>query len=278
MQHELPFDGYKELIQDPLERNDPRSFNLIKRYFIDITSSQPNPFSQLLQRIAGKNFTNREATSHWRHILTHKNKLESRLERNVGIQVAALDYFDSIGLPETAAVRPMSKATLLDQETKEDWLEKVYTPGYHLEKLKEEILRAKRYKHALSAIMLDVDEFRKINERFSYEVGDKILTLIVKIIKKLIRNVDIITRYSGDRFFIILPNTNKREAKELADRLKEKVNYRTKRLEGLADGVTLTLSVGQCNLNDASAEFMKHLENLLIEGKKIGRNAVYTLE
>jgi len=277
MQGELPFEGFKILIQEPLEESDPRSFNLIKRFFIDVTSSQPNPFSLLLQRLSGKNLGNREAVTHWRHILEHKQALEQKLGRTVGIQVAALDYFDVTGASESTA-RPLDKATTHETETREDWIEKIYTPGYHLEKLKEEMHRAKRYKHALSAIMLDVDDFRKINERLSYQVGERILTLIVKIIRKLIRTVDIITRYSGDRFLIILPNTNKREAKELAERLRQNVSQRTKRIEGLQGGITLTLSVGQCSQEDSSAEFMKRLENLLAEGKNTGRNAVYDLE
>jgi diguanylate cyclase (GGDEF)-like protein len=140
------------------------------------------------------------------------------------------------------------------------------------------MLRAKRYKHALSSILLDVDEFHKVNQDFSYKVGDEILTIIVKIIKKTVRVVDIVTRSSGDRFLIILPNTNKREAAELADRLRVCVFERTKRLNGLPGGVTVTLSVGQSVKEDKSTEFMKSLECTLEEGKKKVKNSVYICE
>jgi diguanylate cyclase (GGDEF)-like protein len=89
--------------------------------------------------------------------------------------------------------------------------------------------------------------------------------------------VDILTRYSGDQFLVILPNTNKRESMELAERLRQNVCERTKRIHGLDSGVTVTLSVGQTTGASSSTEFMKQLENILTEGKKKQRNKVYAL-
>ena len=279
MINELPFDGFKELIEGPLGKKDPKSFNTIKRMFLDEHSTQHNPFSTLLFRLAGKEFSNKDAIAQWRHILENKKGIEQRLGRTVGIQTAAIDYFDqqnsnelflkcSVHLPEQPP-SPTKQA--------EEWIERAYTPGYHLEKLKEEILRAKRYKHALTAILLDVDEFRKINDTLTYKGGDQILTLLVKIIKKTIRTVDILTRYSGDRFLLILPNTNKREALELAERIRDNVSERTKKMQGLPTGVTITLSVGQCTKDDSSSDFLKHLVTILEDGKRKGRNTVYSM-
>lgn len=276
MNNELPFEGFKELIQIPLEQ-DPRSLDLIKRIFIELHSSQPNPFGTLIQKLTGKVFPNREAMMYWRHIIENKKGLEQKLGRTVGIQTAAIDYFTQKNEAEEILFRSIEKPAESTTKPEDEWIERAYTPGYHMEKLKEEILRSKRYKHALSAIMLDVDEFRKVNDMLSHKIGDQVLTIIVRIIKKTIRNVDILSRYSGDRFMIILPNTNKREAMELAERLRSNVHDRTKRLEGLSGGVTITLSVGQCSRDDTSTDFLKRLESTLLEGKKKGRNSVYVL-
>ncbi len=277
MNNEMPFEGYKELIQIPLQQ-DQGSLDLIKQIFIQLHSSQPNPFGMLLQKLTGKAFSSREAIIHWRHILENKKGMEQKLGRTVGIQIAAMDYFAQQNATEEVLFQTLEKpAEKPISKPEEEWIERVYTPGYHLEKLKEEILRSKRYKHALSAILLDIDEFRRINDLLSYKVGDQVLTIIVKIIKKTIRNVDILSRYSGDRFLLILPNTNKREAMELAERLRNNVHERTKRLEGLSGGVTITLSVGQCSKDDSSNAFLKQLESVLLEGKKKGRNKVYVL-
>jgi diguanylate cyclase (GGDEF)-like protein len=276
MENELPFDGFKELIQYPLEKSDPRSFERIKSIFLDMPQPQSDPFRVLVQRLTNKVYRGREAKEHWRHIVSHKRGMEAKLGRSVGIHAASIDYFDALG---GASPGPVLKETGTAHEdlNLEESIAKVYSPNYHLENLKKEIMRAKRYKHSLSAIMLDIDEFKKINELFSFKTGDEILTLIVKIIQKTIRAVDILTRYSGDRFLIILPNTNKRESLELAERLRQNVCERTKRIHGLDSGVTVTLSVGQTTGASGSIEFMKQLENILTEGKKKERNKVYAL-
>ncbi len=276
MNNEMPFEGYKELIQAPLQQ-DQDSLDLIKQIFIELRSSQPNPFGMLLQKLTGKALSSREAIIHWRHILENKKGMEQKLGRTVGIQIAAMDYFAQQNAAQEVLFKTLEKPVEKTVSKPEEWIERVYTPGYHLEKLKEEILRSKRYKHALSAILLDIDEFRRINDLLTHKMGDQVLTVIVKIIKKTIRNVDILSRYSGDRFLLILPNTNKREAMELAERLRNNVHERTKRLEGLSGGVTITLSVGQSSKEDTSNGFLKRLESALLEGKKKGRNSVYVL-
>ncbi|MFW5785291.1 MAG: diguanylate cyclase [Chitinispirillaceae bacterium] len=269
---EQPFEGFREHIREPLV-GDERSFKQINKLFSDVTKSQPNPFSTLVQRITGRSMPNREALKFWHRILEHKSELEKKLNRRIGIQPAALDYTETHF--ESDDFTNFAQGTSTFGPREEEWLQRIYSPGFHLEKLKEELLRSRRYKHALSAILLDVDEFHHVNESLSYQTGDKILTIIIKIINKTIRNVDILTRYSGDRFLLILPNTNRREALELAERLRVNVNKRTMRIEGLPTGVTLTLSVAQSSPDSNSSSFMKQLENALIEGKKKQRNTVH---
>jgi diguanylate cyclase (GGDEF)-like protein len=274
---ELPFEGFGHFIQDPLEANDPVSYERIKSIFIEMPGAPPDPFRVLIQRLTGKTYRGKEARDHWQRILSHKEDMQAKLGRCVGILVTALDYFDAIGgekaPPVLDGLRPLTNVI-----NREEWINRIYAPGYHLEKLKEEMLRAKRYNHALSSILLDVDEFHRINQDFSFKVGDELLTVIVKIIRKMIRAVDIVSRYSGDRFLIILPNTNKREAMELAERLRISVFERSKRINGLPEGVTVTLSVGQSAKDDKSIEFMKSLEYTLEDGKKKAKNSVYPCE
>jgi diguanylate cyclase (GGDEF)-like protein len=280
-QSELPFEGFKRFVKDPLEASDPLSFNRVKNIFLENPGAQNDPFMFLIQRLTGKTFRGRDARDRWQKILSHKDDMQAKLGRPVTIGVAAADYFDVIGpagaptLNDPALVDPALPGSGINRE---EWINRAYAPGYHLEKLKEEMMRAKRYSHALSALLLDVDHFHKINQDFSFKTGDEILTVVVKIVKKTVRAVDIITRYSGDRFLILLPNTNRREACELAERLRVNIRERTGRIKGLSAGVTATLAAGQSSGEDKSAEFMKSLESTLEEGKKKGRNAVYVCE
>ncbi|MDD5674095.1 MAG: GGDEF domain-containing protein [Chitinivibrionales bacterium] len=239
-------------------------------------------FGLIIQKLTGKIFKNREGRKHWQMIIGHKTDMEAKLGRLVGIQTAAIDYIDLLGKARnnlTISEQPENGLDpIRNAKSQETWVNRIYAPGYYLEKMKEEMLRSKRYKHSLSAILLDVDKFHKINEDFSYQTGDEILTIIVKIIKNTIRTVDIVTRYSGDRFLLILPNTNRREAMELAERLRGNIYERTKRIAGLKDGVTATLCAGQYLSNDKSLEFMKQIENTLNAGKRNRQNAVYEME
>ncbi len=280
-QSELPFEGFKHLVRDPLETDDPTSFDRVKSIFLDSPGAPNDPFCLLIQRLTGKIYRGREAREHWQRILSHKENMQAKLGRRVSINVTAADYFEVIGNPKSQTGQDGALGTLESLDggiNREEWITRLYAPGHHVEKLKEEMLRAKRYKHALSAILLDVDEFHRINQDFSYRVGDEILTVIVKIIKKVIRAVDILTRYSGDCFLLVLPNTNKREASELAERLRSNIQERTSRIKGLSSGVTVTLAVGQSSKEDKSAEFIKSLQNTLEEGKDQGGNAVYVCE
>jgi|WetSurMetagenome_2_1015567.scaffolds.fasta_scaffold00025_32 diguanylate cyclase (GGDEF)-like protein len=275
---ELPFEGFKRFVQDPLEAADPISFGRVKNILLESPTAQSDPFRFLVQRLSGKTFRGREAREHWQKILSHKEDMRAKLGRPVTIGVAAADYFEvigSAGSPQIDGASFPGDGPSDGGVNREEWINRAYAPEYHLEKLKEEMLRAKRYKHALAALLVDVDNFHKINEDFSFKTGDEILTVIVKIIKKTARAVDIITRYSGDRFLIILPNTNKREACELAERIRVNIKERTGRIKGLTSGVTVTVAAGQASAEGGSAQFMKSLEYTLEEGKAKRRDAVY---
>ena len=114
MENELPFDGFKELIQYPLEKSDPQSFERIKSIFLDVTHAQTDPFRLLVQRLSNKVYRGREAKEHWRHILSHKREMEAKLGRHVGIHAASIDYFDALG---DTARQPSAPPGQLPKET-----------------------------------------------------------------------------------------------------------------------------------------------------------------
>lgn len=275
---ELPFSGFSELIEKPLIQKDTQSLNAIKRIFLDEPSTISNPFSALIYKLTGKELSNADAISNWKKIIDNKRWIEQRIGRVIGIQAAAIDYFtiQTSTAPILTIPNPLPAKSGAGKQS-EEWIDRIYTPGYHLEKLKEEMMRAKRYKNALSTILLDIDNFKAVNAALGTNGGDQVLTLIVKIIKKTIRTVDIITRYSGDRFLLILPNTNKREAQELAERIRENVAQRTKTIPNFTSGVSITLSAGQCTKDDSSMDYLKRLVNTLDEGKGKKRNSVYAM-
>jgi len=275
MNAELPFPGFHDYFAKPLAETDPRSFSMIRRFYIEQQQPLIQPVSALLEKLTGRKIHDSESLVCWQQILKHKTHLQQKLGRAVGIQTAAIDYFDYQAPTEPhfrQAEPPVIKDTLAHTDTSA--ISK-NSNDYNIEKLKEEILRAKRYKHALSTILLDIDNFHEVNERIGFKEGDHLLGTIVQIIKKIIRNVDFLSRLSGDRFLIILPNTNQREAQELAERIRIQVAERTSRLKALPEGVTATLSVSQCLDSDSSITFIRRTEHLLEDGKQKKRNSVH---
>jgi diguanylate cyclase (GGDEF)-like protein len=278
MTSELPFPGFNELIHAPLSNSDQRSFSLIKRIFIETKADSSQPFTILIQKLSGKILANGEAITCWKQILKHKIFMQQKLGRIVGIQTATIDYFEYQSPVEILFHLPAHQEKNVPSPHVET-VESLHAQsgGYYLEKLKDEILRAKRYKHALSVILIDIDNFDKISNTLSSENCKKVLSVIVGIIKKIIRTVDILSRLTSDRFLLILPNTNAREAKELAERIRIQILERTSRLSMLSEGITATIAVGQCTHQDSSIDFINRLERLLDEGKYHTQNTVFSL-
>jgi diguanylate cyclase (GGDEF)-like protein len=84
-----------------------------------------------------------------------------------------------------------------------------------MEFLEREVERAKRYKKPLSVLLLDIDDFKRINDTLGHLVGDKVLKELVEEIRRNVRRVDMLGRYGGEEFVVVLPETGLREAKKL---------------------------------------------------------------
>ncbi|MBN2038279.1 MAG: diguanylate cyclase [Chitinispirillaceae bacterium] len=287
------FPGYHELIKKPLESTDPKSLTLINgllRHSPDANTSAA--YSYLIKMLSGISIAPREAQQHWKKICEHKRHLELKLCRVVHIRTAIVDYYDLAGItvdPEPrmesggspgpsaarAPVPPYPAHQSPVHGPGHAWPAAaaassvpIPPPGYHQERLKEELLRARRYKHSLSALMLDADLSVIEDAEKPEQLREKVLAGIDQMINKAIRNVDIKARHANSHFFLILPNTNKREAQELATRLHKNIFTRLHRIPGMPADVPVAIAVGQCCLkNDTSGDFIKRLENLLKSSK-----------
>ena len=107
----------------------------------------------------------------------------------------------------------------LRQMTVTDSLTSVYNHKGFREFIQREFKRAKRYNKALSLIMVDVDNFKAINDSFGHQTGDYILQELAECLKGSVRNTDIVTRYGGDEFAVLLPEAGTKEAEVLVERI-----------------------------------------------------------
>jgi GGDEF domain-containing protein len=287
----LPSDGMFELIKKPFEKNDPKSYALIQKLFDHAGGESTAPFSFLIKSLSGITISAREAQPHWKKILEHKRRLELKLCRSVNIKTAAIDFYDQTGIAVDSS--GANNATVMAQERQAPASSLrlpqgrqtvapapvVPAPGYRQQRLKEEMLRAGRYKHALSAMMIRVDLSVLDGAVPDKAARDNVLGIIDAMIMKAVRNVDICARHSDMQFMVILPNTNKREAQELASRLLKNISLRLHRLPGMPAVIPLAVAVGQCSpKNDTSVAFIKRLENLVLSENGKESDTVLLLE
>lgn len=139
-----------------------------------------------------------------------------------------------------------------------------------------EIARTNRYGGSFSIILLDIDNFKKLNDTYGHQAGDTVLQGLAGIMKSLSRETDIVVRYGGEEFIIVLPNTTEEETVFLAHRLKNVVQETVFPI-GTADGVSVTLSGGIASYPQNAGEarsLLSAADNALYASKSAGKNTI----
>jgi len=142
--------------------------------------------------------------------------------------------------------------------------------------LRRELERARRYRHTLSLLMIDVDDFKRFNDRFGHPAGDIALRKISDLLRKCARTTDIIARYGGEEFAVILPESTPGGALMVAERIKSEVaghNF----IKDAKDPVHLTVSIGiySAEKGEVSEDQIVSLaDDASYTAKKSGKNRV----
>ncbi|MCW9050102.1 MAG: GGDEF domain-containing protein, partial [Deltaproteobacteria bacterium] len=160
-----------------------------------------------------------------------------------------------------------------------DALTGAYNHRYFQENLSTELARAERYNFSVSLILFDIDDFKKVNDTCGHPAGDKVLTNIVRAIKKTVRPSDVVARYGGEEFAVILPETDISGLKVFAARLRRCVEGLTTTTEGKQ--IKVTISVGgttyQSDQPVGKEALIKTADIGLYRSKENGRNQVTLL-
>ena len=152
-----------------------------------------------------------------------------------------------------------------------DPLTQAYNRRYFMQVLEQEIERAKRSKQVFSLIMIDLDHFKKVNDRFGHAAGDLVLKSLVNLIRKRIRKTDTLARWGGEEFILLLPDTPEEKAVELAEELRNKLSSLD-----IAGVGRVTASFGVTGLceDDTADSIVIRVDRMLYEAKSQGRNCV----
>jgi len=156
-----------------------------------------------------------------------------------------------------------------------DGLTGAYMRRHFLERVKEEIKRAEHHKLNVSFLLVDMDHFKFCNDRHGHLVGDAVLNQLAGILKKNLREIDIICRYGGEEFAIAMPDTGKDAAMVAAERIRETVEGFT--FEAYDDSVNMTISIGISSYpsdGKKTKQLIEAADRGLYKAKHTGRNKV----
>ncbi len=229
-------------------------------------------FSDLLYAITHQYFSPEIAEDLWTAVLRHKSELSTILGRNVRTAVATLDYLSNI-------TETMRGATLVGEAVIEeivglslcDGLTGLFNHTYFFQQIDLEVRRYLRYKTQVALVLIDIDDFKRVNDTYGHQEGDRILASMGEALRHVARDSDICCRYGGEEFAVILPLTDIHEAGEIAQRMKKEM------AERLPDGQVVTVSIGVASCGKTTRTYrdlVEKADEALYQVKRSGKNRV----
>ena len=195
-------------------------------------------------------------------------ELDNLIDLNVEIQKAKQKYI-------TTNAEIICKNKMLKRLAVTDQLTQAFNRLKLDEVLAYEIVRARRDKNPLSIVLLDIDHFKNVNDTYGHQAGDAVLVTMTRIIDESIRRTDILGRWGGEEFLLILPNTNLKNTAIQAEKLRRLVE--SKQFDRVGK-VTISLGVSSCVGDCSERSLVERADKALYTAKEMGRNCVFTEE
>lgn len=218
-------------------------------------------------------------------------RLFETLEDRVRERTHALETSKEAAEVATQALEVVN--TQLNQEIKErkrteaklqklaitDSLTQIYNRRYFFELAEQEFIRTQRYQHGLAVIMLDLDLFKKINDQYGHRVGDYVLQTVASWLHECVRENDILGRYGGEEFVILLPETSLPDGREMAERLCQTISAKQILTEEHTFSITTSIGIASLDKDDITIDILiDRADQALYAAKEAGRNCVKVWE
>lgn len=174
-----------------------------------------------------------------------------------------------LGIKRAILYRRISELAITDSLTC------VLSRRHWFERLNQEVARSRKFQHAFSLLMIDIDHFKMCNDRYGHLVGDAILKEVSNKIKDNIRQIDLVCRYGGEEFSVILTEIDKDGAVFAAERIRRAVEEKQIRIYD--ENLTITISVGISVFPEHAQEgqlLIEKADHALYHAKQSGRNKV----
>lgn len=160
-----------------------------------------------------------------------------------------------------------------------DPLTNLFNRRYFIESAKSLISLAKREKTATTIMIIDIDDFKIINDVHGHENGDRVLVFVANVLKNQCRQSDVIARWGGEEFVILLPNTDLKGAKKVATAIKNKISHENINMN-YNTSIKITASMGISQINNEDDNFepaLNKADKALYKAKSSGKNKIITV-
>ncbi len=208
------------------------------------------------------------------HTLKGVMCVADKKQNNGGVTFSSLDFkiFCMIVRQVAVALENAQLYRELNHLAVTDPLTDLNNFRYFIKCLDHEIHRARRYTNPLCLLMIDVDNFKEINDQYGHLEGDSLLKKVSQILKNMTRQVDTVCRYAGDEFVIILPQTSVVQAQNVAVKIKstiESLSYKKR--------ISVSMGLAQYHTHINRRDFISKADMALLEAKKQGKNRLHSL-
>jgi diguanylate cyclase (GGDEF)-like protein len=235
-------------------------------------------FSQLIHLLTHLKYKEGEAKHHWEAIEHHRRSLSGLLDRDAGLQVAALDYFFNLhSRLRNPKVIEIDAFLATERDAFVDRLTGLFNRSYFDTSLRREAIRAQRYGLTFSLVMLDLDNFKMVNDSHGHLVGDEALAFCSEVIRKSVREIDVPCRYGGEEFALILPETSRSGAYIVSERIRSDIESLFERRPVRTCKINLSVSGGVAifPVDSSSNEGLVSMaDRALYRSKREGKNQI----
>jgi len=235
-------------------------------------------FSIVLNLLAHLELPDTQAEELLREILRHRDGITAGLDRDTGLRVATIDYLSNVKkLLTNPTIVEGAHLERTERSAITDALTGLSNRRHFSGCLGLEVRRCRRYRLRLSLLMLDLDEFKRLNDRYGHPFGDLVLQRVGRVLRRAVREADIACRYGGEEFAVILPETDRLGGHAVAERIRQHIEREFADTPVGNRRIRLTLSGGIASYPDDAADaagLIDRADQALYLSKRQGKNRV----